>query len=356
MAVKVSIIIPVYNAARYLRECLSSVMESASLCEEPIECICVDDGSRDGSTEILDSFANEHKEENVKIVVIHQSNQGADVARNKALTVATGEWITFVDADDMVARDWFPSSLRIIAQESPDVVRQNFIFASTLPEAFLTTTSHESFVTYRGDGAKIFAWKRFFPEGYLWATFIKRKLVSGLNFRPVIRCKEDSIWLNECVPQINKICESDYRGYFYRNTANSLSRNRRLASQSCAYLDALGEIWLSQKDVSHKIDGGVVLRNCIRSSAENDVVEWIHWRPSHKGSIAVWKAFRRLRGLGAMGGVGIWRKRYRLPVRIWALCGLSVGVSAVDCFYLAGGVVKTALRRILMSSLRLTVV
>ncbi len=90
---KISVIIPVYNAERYLSVCLDSVLAQSI---KDMEIICVDDGSKDGSLEILE----EYRRLDTRIEIITQTNQGAGAARNKGLAAAGGEYIAFLDADD----------------------------------------------------------------------------------------------------------------------------------------------------------------------------------------------------------------------------------------------------------------
>lgn len=98
MESKVSIIIPVYNVENYLCDCLDSVIgQTYSL----LEIILVDDGSKDSSGDICDEYA---KRDN-RIKVIHSENGGASAARNKGLEIATGEFLAFVDSDDMYEND-----------------------------------------------------------------------------------------------------------------------------------------------------------------------------------------------------------------------------------------------------------
>ena len=97
--VKVSVIIPVYNAEKYLRQCLDSVLGQTL---KEIELICVDDGSTDRSMEILLEYASKDK----RIRVITQKNGGPGKARNTALPYATGKYISFLDADDWFEQDF----------------------------------------------------------------------------------------------------------------------------------------------------------------------------------------------------------------------------------------------------------
>lgn len=92
---KVSIIVPVYNVERYLRQCLDSLVNQTY---QNIEIICVDDGSTDASSEILTEYALK----NSKVRVIRQENSGLSVARNVGFSFATGKYVMYVDSDDWI--------------------------------------------------------------------------------------------------------------------------------------------------------------------------------------------------------------------------------------------------------------
>ena len=90
-----SIIIPCYKVEKYIRECLDSVLAQNIL---DWEAICVDDGSPDRTGAILDEYATKDS----RIEVIHQANGGLSAARNAALKVAKGDWIYYLDSDDLM--------------------------------------------------------------------------------------------------------------------------------------------------------------------------------------------------------------------------------------------------------------
>lgn len=113
-----SVIIPIYNSARYLPQCLDSVIASISNGNADIEMILVDDGSTDGCSNICDSYARNYP----FIRCIHQENAGVSAARNAGLGLANGDYIAWIDSDDTVAKDWFPQIYDIIAREAPDVI------------------------------------------------------------------------------------------------------------------------------------------------------------------------------------------------------------------------------------------
>lgn len=97
---KISIIVPVYNVEKYLRCCLDSIVAQTFT---DWECICVDDGSPDNSGKILDEYAAKDN----RFVIIHKENGGVSSARNVGLDIARGEWISFVDSDDILVQDCF---------------------------------------------------------------------------------------------------------------------------------------------------------------------------------------------------------------------------------------------------------
>ncbi len=123
--VKVSVIIPVYNAEKWLERCVTSVTNQTL---KEIEIILVDDGSTDNSLAVCEEFASKDS----RISVIHCENNGPATARNIGMEKATGEYITFVDADDEVKPDMYKSMYNLVSQngELADVVMCNLLYTS----------------------------------------------------------------------------------------------------------------------------------------------------------------------------------------------------------------------------------
>ena len=96
----ISVIIPVYNTAEYLPRCLDSILNNTY---RNLEVICINDGSKDSSLEVLSGYAAQDS----RVKVIDQENAGVSAARNRGLDEATGEYIAFVDSDDWVHRQYF---------------------------------------------------------------------------------------------------------------------------------------------------------------------------------------------------------------------------------------------------------
>ena len=106
--VEVSVIIPVYNAEKYLRKCLDSIFSQSF---QNIEVIMVNDGSKDCSGVIMDEYVQRYPH---KAIGIHQKNQGQSAARNTALKLAKGKYIIFIDSDDYIAKDY----IRVLYQKA----------------------------------------------------------------------------------------------------------------------------------------------------------------------------------------------------------------------------------------------
>lgn len=111
----VSVIIPVYNAERYLKQCLDSVLAQTL---GDIEVICVDDGSTDGSVAILKSYAARDS----RLRLIRQKNRGAGAARNQGLREATGEYLSFLDSDDFFEPTMLEKAVARAREHQTDIV------------------------------------------------------------------------------------------------------------------------------------------------------------------------------------------------------------------------------------------
>lgn len=189
MEPKVSVIIPVYNAEKYLRQCLDSVINQ-SLRE--IEIICVDDGSIDGSTDILLEYAA--KDERIRVIA--QKNGGPGKARNYALTVAAGEYIIFLDADDWFEWNMLSAMIDTAIRNEADITickaeRFDDLTGKVLDSAWMLK---EQYLPGEAFAPEEIAGHLFqFTYGQVWdklysARFLKK---TGITF-PDLRCAEDT--------------------------------------------------------------------------------------------------------------------------------------------------------------------
>lgn len=111
----ISVIIPVFNAKPYLDACILSVVTQSY---KNFECILIDDGSTDGSSEVCDDLAEKDK----RIKVVHQKNQGVSSARNVGIKFSRGEYIAFIDSDDWVEKDYLSDMFNSMERTKADIV------------------------------------------------------------------------------------------------------------------------------------------------------------------------------------------------------------------------------------------
>ena len=168
MSPEFSIIIPTYNVAPYLRETLNSVL--AQTCQD-WECICVDDGSTDGTGNILDEYGKKDS----RFRVIHKANAGVSAARNGAMQLAKGDYICFLDGDDVWAPDWLMKVKEATQDSTADIVRMSFTFLheETIsgPTPLFDTCDEIEIIVGEGEVLK-WGWTTYTTDGYIWLNFI----------------------------------------------------------------------------------------------------------------------------------------------------------------------------------------
>jgi len=208
---KVSIIIPVYNAEKYLRECLDSVVNQTLA---DIEIICVNDGSTDGSPAILREYAAK----DARLRLIDQVNTGPSAARNRGLDLARGEYIQFVDADDRVDTTLCEKTYTLAMTEGSDVVVFNFArFTHTISKD--RAENFKSLPSVKND--TIWLLKTF---GGAPTKLISKNIYTKYNIRfPTdIKLTEDELahWQAACSARSFSVVDETL--YFYRRASNSL--------------------------------------------------------------------------------------------------------------------------------------
>ena len=168
----ISVIVPVYNVEKYLEECLDSIKNQTY---SAIEVILVNDGSTDSSKEICEKYCKQDS----RFLLTNQENQGLSAARNKGVEISTGEYIVFVDSDDIIKTNYLEKLMQYMA-EDVDIVECIFTVKKMefLDENIETTT-----IIFEGDSNKAV---KFFPHHTLNVNAVtklyRREIVEAVPY------------------------------------------------------------------------------------------------------------------------------------------------------------------------------
>ncbi|MCI9585833.1 MAG: glycosyltransferase, partial [Bacilli bacterium] len=210
--VKVSVIVPVYNAQSHIENTVKCLLKQTL---SDIEFIFVNDGSSDGSLEILNKYKERNPE---KIIVINQENKGPGGARNSGILAAKGEYIGFVDSDDFILEDMYEVLYNKADSDDFDVVECDFLYTDG-------SKKWNGVTDLFGDVKNITDKKQYMVRMFpvLWNKIYKRDKVSDILFKEGTFA-EDVEYLYRVLPVINTIGYVNKQEYYYYQRENSESR------------------------------------------------------------------------------------------------------------------------------------
>lgn len=228
----VSIIVPIYNAEKYLDSCIQSVLRQTYT---NWELILIDDGSTDKSGRIAEEygFADE------RITVFHQKNLGVSLARNQGIDEATGNYVVFLDADDELIEDCLAKTVNIAEETNADVVAGRSCENQELFQDRIIWTGAEALENSLKD--HLFTYSAC-------AKLIRREFIGKTRFTPDIRINEDGYFVFQLLCKQNVFVLTNDVIYFYR--ANSESSSRTVFSEK--YFDILKVSDLKYKKIEEQ--------------------------------------------------------------------------------------------------------
>ncbi|MCD8317309.1 MAG: glycosyltransferase [Eggerthellaceae bacterium] len=233
-----SVIIPVHNADKYLAHCLDSMAEQ-SMDFDDYEVICVDDGSNDGSAEILKRYAFSMP----NLVIISQSNKGVSAARNAALDAARGQYVFFVDADDFAEASMLSDVMDEAKKTYPDLLIYGFYEHFAGKGTDIPREMCEEVGLYGRDFSvpDIEGLITILITPNVWRIAFRRDFLNdnGLRFHEGLATSEDLAFIYESIFLASRIRLVGERLYHYRRDGGqTLTRLER----GCAGLDALDAV------------------------------------------------------------------------------------------------------------------
>ena len=236
----ISVIIPVYNAQAYLRECVDSVR-----CQTypDLQILLINDGSTDSSGTICDALTAEDS----RIQVIHQPNRGVSAARNTGLKAATGELISFIDADDTLDPDMYEYLVRLLEEYDADIAHCAYRHIVG-DEVRLIHDTKQIYPQTREEALSCLVGSRLFV-GSLWNKLYRREILEGLLFDERIKINEDILYNYFAFKNARKSVFADVAKYNYiahkTSSACFVTADVRKARDACCvnaaiYTDAEG--------------------------------------------------------------------------------------------------------------------
>ena len=233
----VTILVPVYNTAPYLRQCVGSLVGQTY---PDLQIVIIDDGSSDDSLAIMQELANEDK----RIEIYSQPNCGVAATRKRLLDKVRGDFVLFVDSDDWIELDTIESLMTEQEKGDFDIVS----FQLTIPRKDEQLT--------REVAVKRFLEHRTF-RGSLCDKLVKAKFYEGLKIDQTVSYGEDAMMIWQVLQRVNSVKVLGRVFYHYRENENSLSRQQFNGKKFTAYsawdmiCQDVDETWPQYSDMAH---------------------------------------------------------------------------------------------------------
>lgn len=246
--IKVSIILPVYNAGKYISKCIDSILAQDNT---NFELIIINDGSIDDSEDIINNYINE------QVILLKQNNSGVSKARNLGLAYANGEFVIFVDADDYLV----PNSLdaRIRNAETTELLISRFYKVSVDGKRIEDRSLHEDEFSIAQSLSTLTSESKIGYQGYLWNKVFRRGIIeqNHIQFDEDIAYGEDRLFVAEYISHCNSVRVDSQIVYCYLDNSSGA-------------MNSFGKITVNNfKSVLSELDGLNKLKNIIE---QNDAV------------------------------------------------------------------------------------
>lgn len=252
----VSIIIPVYNVENYLDACLDSVVRQSY---KNLEIILIDDGSPDKSGKICDRWAKKDS----RIQVIHKKNEGLNYARKSGWEMSRGEYITFLDSDDLFHKNNIANTLRLLKAEKLDMVAYSYVEfkdGDNLNSLVNKSLSNEYFIKSGLEQVFRFLISGGYENIYsmtAWGKLYKRSLISSVDWsKSNMKAYEDNFFTPQIYEKVEKFAILKQPLYLYRRNESESVLSKTLSGNIyngkpigyLEYLDLMRKYWKSFLD------------------------------------------------------------------------------------------------------------
>lgn len=273
---KLSVIIPVYNVEKYIEACVECIYRQG-IAEDEFEVILINDGSTDYSLKIIQGLAEKHH----NISIISQDNQGPSEARNKGIRMAKGEYIHFMDSDDIVLDGTLRTMLNTALKYQLDILKGDYIKANN--------QEIEKGITFKGKQAYTYLLKNgeqgFIDDNdpmycYIWMHLFRKDYLLNKNlfFRNMI-CFEDTLFITHTYLEAKRFMAIPHQFYVYRRHGSSIMSTMNLKSLYCMN-DVIQHIQQLSHEIKLTSDGYKKINNNLFASLTVSL-----WYLSHHRSL-----------------------------------------------------------------------
>lgn len=268
---KISVIIPVYNAESYLPRCIDNILGQTY---QDFELLLIDDGSTDSSSSMCENYASHDS----RVRVFHKQNEGVSRARNYGLELAKGEWIWFVDSDDYAELDALQRFVNVL-KVNPDIDIYKFGFVIEGDTRKLTFKAKEPRLL-TSTSRMILEIETNCYTGFLWNTIFKRTLIDSKRFDEEISYCEDHLFSFNAIADSHKMFIDSKLSYHYvKHGDNSLSNIKRHSAYKIVKAACLNR---------------VAKEKCIEKNADRDVVKKLMQKIIHSYKEQLYVSFDSL--------------------------------------------------------------
>lgn len=310
---KFSIIIPCYNVEKYIAECLDSLLIQK---ETSWEALCTNDGSTDRTGAILDEYAQRDS----RIKVIHQENKGLSEARNAALALATGEWLCYLDSDDLYS-PWALETYARLVEEYPqaDILRLEMV---KFEDGAVPNWSMKEYEAKEYDVSQKIT--QYGIDSYFPRMIFRRDIYGDIPFVGMSWCEERP-YVAKCIVRAKRVVDCSVQAYTFRVRKGSITHRKMTYEQQKGYLDATRLILRIFKKSGRIVDKAV-----LRMYLTN----WLEWTPRFilehldvQAHLNAWKYyFASLKEASEYHNATLWRKFTILILRIFPVRGVAIGL------------------------------
>lgn len=250
---KVSVIIPVYNSEKYINQCIDSVLDQTY---NNIELILINDGSTDNSLEILKKYKSKFSQ----IKIINQNNSGVSYSRNIGLKTATGDYIMFIDSDDIIIKNYIEQMMEYLQKNNLDIIKSSYKkFKKDISNCINVSFFKENYkIINKNEINKLFIETTNFNSSCM--QIINKKIIDNnkIEFENNIGFAEDFLFTYKVFEVANKIGYINNNGYVCRENIKSISRTGQINKQIKNCLDTIKSYKIlyndkNYEDVSNKI-------------------------------------------------------------------------------------------------------